>query len=265
MRLICPNCNAEYEIPADAIPATGRDLQCSSCGVTWFSKPPEADSETTGDLSQVLVPQPATDATNKTEAAAAPRPAPGSDIPPLDTAIADVLRQEAAAEVKLRSQDAACGLESQPDLGLDSADRIIGTEQRHARESRERIERMRSVSEQTDPSAQTQAKAAPLRDKASSSLPDVDTLGSSLRATDSSTDDSNSPTPSFYRQAGFSSGFVFILIIAAVLTGIYVQAGYITQLVPDLTEPLNQYQTAVDAARVWLDQQTDQAVALFRK
>ena len=262
MRLICPNCNAEYEIPADAIPATGRDLQCSSCGVTWFSKPLEADPETTGDLSQVLAPQPAT---NKTEATAAPTPAPGSDIPPLDTAIADVLRQEAAAEVKLRSQDAAGGLESQPDLGLESADRIIGTEQRHARESRERIERMRSVSEQTDPSAQTQAKSAPLRDKASSSLPDVNTLGSSLRATDSSTDDSSSPTPSFYRQTGFSSGFVFTLIIAAVLAGIYVQARYITQLVPDLIEPLNQYQTAVDAARVWLDHQTDQAVALFRK
>ncbi|MEN9850001.1 MAG: zinc-ribbon domain, partial [Pseudomonadota bacterium] len=27
MRLICPNCDAEYEVDASAIPDTGRDVQ----------------------------------------------------------------------------------------------------------------------------------------------------------------------------------------------------------------------------------------------
>ena len=36
MRLICPNCGAQYEVADDAIPAAGRDVQCSNCGHGWF-------------------------------------------------------------------------------------------------------------------------------------------------------------------------------------------------------------------------------------
>lgn len=39
MRLICPNCGAQYEVAADSVPATGRDVQCSNCGHTWFESP----------------------------------------------------------------------------------------------------------------------------------------------------------------------------------------------------------------------------------
>ena len=39
MRLICPNCGAEYEVPDDVIPEAGRDVQCSNCGHTWFERP----------------------------------------------------------------------------------------------------------------------------------------------------------------------------------------------------------------------------------
>lgn len=39
MRLICPNCGAQYEVAADAIPENGRDVQCSNCGHTWFENP----------------------------------------------------------------------------------------------------------------------------------------------------------------------------------------------------------------------------------
>lgn len=38
MRLICPNCNAQYEVDDSAIPASGRDVQCSNCGTAWFQK-----------------------------------------------------------------------------------------------------------------------------------------------------------------------------------------------------------------------------------
>ena len=36
MFIKCPNCDAQYEVPNDIIPATGRDVQCSSCSKTWF-------------------------------------------------------------------------------------------------------------------------------------------------------------------------------------------------------------------------------------
>lgn len=40
MRLICPNCSAQYEIDVSLIPDEGRDVQCSNCGNTWFELPP---------------------------------------------------------------------------------------------------------------------------------------------------------------------------------------------------------------------------------
>ncbi len=39
MRLICPNCGAQYEVADDVIPTAGRDVQCSNCGHTWFEMP----------------------------------------------------------------------------------------------------------------------------------------------------------------------------------------------------------------------------------
>lgn len=52
MRLICPNCGAQYEVPDDVIPETGRDVQCSNCGDTWFQKHPDHDAELAEELGQ---------------------------------------------------------------------------------------------------------------------------------------------------------------------------------------------------------------------
>lgn len=45
MRLICPNCDAQYEVPTNIIPLDGRDVQCSNCGYTWFQSHPDAPPE----------------------------------------------------------------------------------------------------------------------------------------------------------------------------------------------------------------------------
>lgn len=49
MRLICPNCDAQYEVDASVIPPDGRDVQCSSCGHTWFQPPEGAEAEDIAD------------------------------------------------------------------------------------------------------------------------------------------------------------------------------------------------------------------------
>ncbi|MEO9466630.1 zinc-ribbon domain-containing protein, partial [Sulfitobacter pontiacus] len=41
MRLICPNCDAQYEVPDEVMPSSGRDVQCSNCGQTWFQHHPD--------------------------------------------------------------------------------------------------------------------------------------------------------------------------------------------------------------------------------
>lgn len=44
MRLVCPNCDAEYEVDDAAVPREGRDVQCSNCGHAWFQVHPEVEA-----------------------------------------------------------------------------------------------------------------------------------------------------------------------------------------------------------------------------
>lgn len=57
MRIGCPNCDAQYEVPDEVIPEEGRDVQCSNCNQTWFQKhpdhaDPDEDIATETDLAQ---------------------------------------------------------------------------------------------------------------------------------------------------------------------------------------------------------------------
>ena len=57
MRLLCPKCDAEYEIPNDVIPAEGRNVQCSGCQETWFvpaNTPPRARTTIDPKVSSIL-------------------------------------------------------------------------------------------------------------------------------------------------------------------------------------------------------------------
>ncbi|WBU56897.1 zinc-ribbon domain-containing protein [Paracoccus sediminicola] len=42
MRLICPECNALYEVPDEMIPEEGREVECSACGHVWEERPGES-------------------------------------------------------------------------------------------------------------------------------------------------------------------------------------------------------------------------------
>lgn len=48
MRLICPTCETAYDVPAEQIPAGGREVQCSICRTKWLARPvkePEPSEE----------------------------------------------------------------------------------------------------------------------------------------------------------------------------------------------------------------------------
>ncbi|RME15377.1 MAG: hypothetical protein D6801_07530, partial [Alphaproteobacteria bacterium] len=45
MRLVCPNCGAQYEVDDRVIPESGRDVQCSACGHAWFQLPVRAEDD----------------------------------------------------------------------------------------------------------------------------------------------------------------------------------------------------------------------------
>ena len=122
MRLTCPNCDARYEVPDEVVPSTGRDVQCSNCGQTWFQHHPDnPPAEEADDGLALEEDAPAPDE----EVSPPPPPAPPQPAAPqqrqLDPNVADILRQEAEAEFEARKRRQSQPLESQPELGLDGA------------------------------------------------------------------------------------------------------------------------------------------------
>ena len=111
MRLTCPSCGAVYEVPDDAIPEGGRDVQCTNCGHGWFHRP----SGAAPDRAAQSAPYPTRDPDDEPERGAwdAPDddeepldPPPGAGRrPPMDPRLRRVLREEAEREVDARRSE----------------------------------------------------------------------------------------------------------------------------------------------------------------
>lgn len=80
MRLMCPNCDAEYSVDDAAIPPAGRDVQCSNCGHAWFQMHPDTEAE----VEKMDAPFGAAPAT----AAPPASPAPAQDPKPVAAGVA---------------------------------------------------------------------------------------------------------------------------------------------------------------------------------
>ncbi|SMO79680.1 zinc-ribbon domain-containing protein [Paracoccus laeviglucosivorans] len=91
MRLTCPRCNAQYEIPESAIPAMGREVECSACGNVWHQ--PRAAAAQTPQKPQEIAAQ-------AQDYDASARPALNQ---PLSDSILSILREETARELSARS------------------------------------------------------------------------------------------------------------------------------------------------------------------
>jgi predicted Zn finger-like uncharacterized protein len=128
MRLICPSCDATYEIPNRAIPVDGREVQCSACTHAWYQLPvttvpvPPAPTRPPAHSPAAAQPpaaegalDPDLDPDDESEAPAPPPPPPRK----IDPKVLEVLRAEAQRETRARQRDNASSLETQPDLGLD--------------------------------------------------------------------------------------------------------------------------------------------------
>ncbi|MBM7066326.1 zinc-ribbon domain-containing protein [Actibacterium sp. 188UL27-1] len=50
MRLTCPSCGAQYDVDDHVMPSDGRDVQCSSCGHTWFQQPEAKERDLAAEL-----------------------------------------------------------------------------------------------------------------------------------------------------------------------------------------------------------------------
>ncbi|MDJ0821696.1 MAG: zinc-ribbon domain-containing protein [Paracoccaceae bacterium] len=273
MRLICPNCGAQYEVPVEVIPDAGRDVQCSNCGHTWFQAHPdqggaaaeEPDDLPVGDALGEEEPE----APQEPDWAEDDTPADTQEAPPkareLDSAVTDVLREEREWETQQREAEREA-LESQPDLGLAEPDEDEAA--RRARQSRERMAKIRgeepleddagedAVTESGRAAAEAAAAAAGSRRDL---LPDVEEINQTLRASSEprvvDSVEGREPVDLPKQRSGFGRGFFLIVLVAAVAIGVYAYAEQIGAAVPAVAPILDSYVAGVDQARVWLDTQ----------
>ncbi|KHA51456.1 zinc-ribbon domain-containing protein [Sulfitobacter geojensis] len=263
MRLTCPNCDAQYEVPDEVVPTVGRDVQCSNCGKTWFQHhpdhmPAEEDEAPLG-----------VDAPEPDEEVSPPPPpvSPGPKEPvrkQLDPAVADILRQEAEAEFEARKQRQSTNLESQPDLGLDGGSAPPAppeldqdSEERRAMEAKRRMARLRGEAEPVAEAAATAAAISSRREL----LPDIEEINSTLRhdqtpsGVDPDTREELGAGGARKQSRGFRRGFLSMLVLFALLVLLYVYAEQIAATVPALAGILANYVAGVDHLRLLLDGQ----------
>ncbi|SLN21768.1 zinc-ribbon domain-containing protein [Roseisalinus antarcticus] len=239
MRLICPNCAAQYEVPDDVIPDAGRDVQCSNCGQTWFEYRGQTAEPEPEPIAAPAAADPVEDATGEeaSEAETAPPRTSESEVAAaprrrsLDPAVADVLREERATSTALRRPRQPDPMESQGDLALDTPPRSVR------------------------PAAAPPADQRPPR---KDSLPDIDEINSTLRPADEPAQDPTDTRTAAEKTAqthrrGFRIGFGVVLLVAAAATGVYHFAPRIAETVPATGPALLAYVDNVDAARLWLD------------
>jgi predicted Zn finger-like uncharacterized protein len=262
MRLTCPNCGAQYEVPDEVIPNEGRDVQCSNCGDTWFhahpdnpdtaKEPENAPEDQRPETARHVAPAPETDDFGDPHGDNEPPqnvPEPEPAQQEIDSGISDILREEAERETQLRAAESTETLESQPNLGLDdlSAD---GPDQR-AQQARERMARMRGEPAQ-DPGGA--AEVGSRREL----LPNIEEINSTLRASEDATSNNTALGPVYAeepqkRRSGFSRGFALVVVVGVIMAVIYVNAPKISGSVPQAEPLISSYVMRVDQARVWLD------------
>jgi tetrahydromethanopterin S-methyltransferase subunit F len=243
------------------IPDEGRDVQCSNCGDTWYQEHPDhpaaraPDVPEDDDAPDGEYPDDTEGRDDDRREDHRERIVPETPHSGLDASVRDMLREEADREEELRAIEAAGGLESQPELGLDGG----GGDDAARREAEARGHMARIRGE--DP-----ARPAPRQDPAASDsrrglLPNIDEINATLKSDDDvslrnalSTHIGESGSGVEARQrSGFARGFAISLIVVMVLVLVYAKAPKISQAVPQVDPALNVYVSLVDQARLWLD------------
>ncbi len=264
MRLVCPNCDAEYEIDDAAIPKDGRDVQCSNCGHAWFQGHPEVEAAVEAEADLYEAPPGAVAPESEPEPESGPvvhaAPAAPAVARSLDETVLAVLREEAERETRARRADAAPQpvIETQTEMPLAQEEGGMALAVR-------RLAKLRGAP--AEPEAVAVAPA-PVRSR-SQMLPAIEEINSTLRSTNSRTADEDdgivdTMTDPKAEGKGFRRGFVTLMVLAALIVAVYVLAPVIKAQVPALTGVMDGYVATVNMARVSLDAGLKSLAALLR-
>lgn len=288
MRLICPNCDAQYEVDDSAIPEGGRDVQCSNCGHGWFQLPValaedlEAETElfgappvdaSTGPVEPVSTSDETGASPPKQDSlsgarglaggagaaddggagvaspAAEPEESEPAPPPPDATIPRRALDESLLAVLKEEAEREAAARRAEKRPIETQTD--LGLEETgNAAALRERLARLRAPEPEAEPEVTDRPTAR--RDL----LPDIEEINSTLRASSENraTEDPAAPQPEAARRSsGFRSGFFLMLFLAVVAASAYVAAPRISQQFPAAEGAMTSYVNGVNRLRATLD------------
>lgn len=290
MRLICPNCAAQYEIEPALIPEGGRDVQCSSCGSAWFvagNGVPASEDAAQADPVPANVlesaPGPAGGERGATDEPAVELPDAGNAATPTTGAPKEAVPEE---EAKPLAADAPAETGEDeavpPRRELDPRTRAILLEEAERESAARRGERkplefgprgapprpepappprqgrpIPSPRKEHAPRPPAPVRPVPAPDAGFSSnplLPDVAEINSTLsprpRPRPAREEPPEAPPPA--RRSGVGLTLSLLLLLALALTALYFAAPAIGDAVPALEPLLSTYVGAVDDLRATL-------------
>jgi len=258
MRLICPNCDAEYNVADDAIPQDGRDVQCSSCDTTWFQTRksrilsrevsrilttpiPSVVKSQSRDVSAYDTPQ------SKNGNTEGPQHEPVTDKPrhrQIDPSVANILRKEAA-----RSQGVADYSASKPTLRRESNPDVVA-------QTRKRIAQITEVEGGTPAGISRTGANVAVSSTNPRAVPDINEINAALRGRAEASNEGGLTELERHeavRRRGFRRGFFIVLILIAVTITPYILSEEITQNMPELSGYMATYVAVIDELRLSLN------------
>ena len=242
MRLICPKCQAHYEVDDEAIPSAGRDVQCSSCGHAWYQLPaarPEPKAEPEPDPVLEMSARPGRPPTSRK----------------LDPVIAEILREEAEREARARAEGTPDFIEGQTEMAFGTPEPESPPEDLPEPEAGydRPPEDLDPPAPVIEPEPEVEDELAPRRDL----LPDIEEINSSLRAHGSlqgtdflSTEEKRERAR---RSQGFALGFAMVAVVFCAVMITYVFAPEMKKSFPVASGGVDQLVVGVDTVRQRID------------
>ena len=263
MRLVCPNCSAQYDVDAAAVPPTGRDVQCANCAHNWFQGP----EFTVAPSHEDATPAPQHKNEDPPEAALAPAPRhrrPPRTIGP-DPEVLDILRQEAKREAQERKRSPATDAEvaeqidftkdlpQDPVKAQENDDKRQRAERTRRNQVRERTRRLNIDTEAEATRAETEAALEdvanttnssgerPVRPVRSNVLPNIEELNSSLRSANERRTNEKTATAVILSATSFRYGFLTACATGLLLAASYLLGVQISEAIPQLGGVIDGY------------------------
>lgn len=277
MELICPSCEARYQIPDGSIGEKGRQVSCMSCGHAWHAFPPlvlaepmqsvglgpaTADTET-APMPSSLPDTDQSDGAGETAVATGMRLASGGGVASTRT---DVSRTEQLAEIREMLAEVQS---DQPATSTPEQKAFVPRETTPRREQAPRETPAEPLRTKAPTTAAEVFDEQLVEDDAlsGSDEPDIDPLRQRLQAQHEKTEPAKKVDVKKLRRkhdrkerarrtskaagsGAFMTGFLLVVMVAAVMIALYALSPQIIERMPSAEPALAKYVATIDGWRV---------------